>query len=92
MDQVIFPAAQGPVVGLSLSAIAIRRQKHVCAYCHLGLQEEFDVERGEGKTWKYIQKPPEKQNRKNIIFVVFCLRLFENKNMKGQLVLSSPTW
>ena len=54
MDQVIFPAAQGPVVGLSLSAIAIRRQKHVCAYCHLGLQEEFDVERGEGKTWKYI--------------------------------------
>ena len=30
-----FPAAQGPIVGLSLSAIAIRRQKHLCAYRHL---------------------------------------------------------
>lgn len=53
MDQVIFPAAQGPIVGLSLSAIAIRRQKHLCAYRHLIGSPRccFNVTlRGEGKT------------------------------------------
>ena len=66
-----FLQLKDPVVGLSLSAIAIRRQKHMCAYCHLGLRSMSSMlkrEKGKLGSTKTIRK---KKTRKDIIFVVF---------------------
>lgn len=87
-----FPAAQGPIVGLSLSAIAIRRQKHLCAYRHLIGSPRccFNVTllKGEKGKLRSSKKTPIKKTKDKRI--VCCCFRDSDKLIEAQTC--SPPW